>query len=60
VPTGRKVKLRYQFEKTGKEKFGAAGIGTLYINDEKAGEGQIPHTVRFRYSLNESFDIGCD
>src|SRR5262249_14355216 len=60
VPIGKKVNLRYQFEKTGKEKFGAGGIGRLYINNEKVGEGQIPTTMKFRYSLDESFDIGCD
>jgi hypothetical protein len=60
VPIGEKVKLRYEFEKTGQEKFGAGGIGRLYINNDKVGEGQIPHTAKFRYSLDESFDIGRD
>jgi hypothetical protein len=41
-------------------RFGAGGIGRLYINDGKVGEGEIPRTVRFRYSLDESFDIGRD
>ncbi|HZD34934.1 MAG TPA: arylsulfatase, partial [Nitrososphaeraceae archaeon] len=60
VPVGTKVKLRFDFERTGKEKYGAGGIGRLYINDKKEGEGEIPHTVRFIYSLDESFDIGVD
>ena len=60
VPIGGKVKLRYEFEKTGQEKDGAGGIGRLYINDEKVGEGQIPRTIGFRYSFDESFDIGRD
>jgi hypothetical protein len=60
VPVGEKVKLRYEFEKTGQEKFGTGGIGRLYINNYKVGEGQIPHTAKFRYSLDESFDIGRD
>jgi arylsulfatase len=51
VPTGKKVKLRYQFEKTGQEKLGAGGIGRLYINDEKVDEGQIQQTIKSRYSL---------
>ena len=29
----KKVKLRFEFEKTGQEKYGAGGIGRLYIND---------------------------
>ena len=60
VTIGEKVKLRYEFEKTGQEKYGAGGIGQLYINDEKVGEGQIPQTARFRFTLDESFDIGRD
>jgi hypothetical protein len=52
VPIGTKVKLRFDFEKTGKEKYGAGGIGRLYMNDEKVGEGEIQHTVRFIYSLD--------
>lgn len=60
IPTGEKVKLRYEFEKTGQERFGAAGTGRLYINNEKVGEGHIPRTAKFRYSLDESFDIGRD
>ena len=47
VPTGS-VRLRFEFEKTGKEKFGAGGIDKLY--DEKVGEGEIPRTSRFVYA----------
>jgi len=60
VPNGEKVKLGFEFEKTGQEKFGAGGIGRLYMNDNKVGEGQIPRTVRYVYALNESFNIGVD
>jgi len=59
VPSG-KVNFRFEFEKTGKEKFGAGGIGRLYINDEQVAEAQIPQTVKFRYSADECFDIGRD
>jgi len=59
VPTGS-VRLRFEFEKTGKEKFRAGGIGKLYINDEKVGEGQIPSTIKFIYANYEGFDIGID
>ncbi|HEY7079512.1 MAG TPA: arylsulfatase [Nitrososphaeraceae archaeon] len=54
------IKLRFEFEKTGKEKFGAGGIGRLYMNNEKIGEAEIPHTVRFIYAVDETFDIGRD
>jgi hypothetical protein len=60
VPAGKNVMLRFEFEKTGQEKFGAGGIGRLYINDKKVGEGQIPRTVKFMYANYESFDIGID
>jgi hypothetical protein len=60
VPAGEKIKLLFEFEKTGKEKFGAGGICRLYINNEKVGEAEIPHTVRFIYALDETFDIGHD
>jgi hypothetical protein len=60
VPVGKSVKLRFEFEKTGKERFGAGGVGRLYINDEKVGEGQIPRTVKFVYANYEGFDIGID
>jgi len=39
------VNLRFEFEKTSKEKFGAGGIGRLYNNDEKVTDpsnGQVP------------------
>lgn len=60
VPVGKLCTLKFEFEKTGEEKFGAGGIGRLYIDDEKVGEGDIPKTVRFLYSLDETFDIGMD
>jgi arylsulfatase len=60
VPNRAKVKLGFEFEKTGQEKFGAGGKCRLYINDTKVGEGQIPRTVRYVYALNETFNIGVD
>jgi hypothetical protein len=45
LPTGMKLNLRFEFEKTGQEKFGAGGIGRLYINDKKVGETDFPRTV---------------
>ena len=32
----------------------------MYFNDEKVGEGNIPHTVKFMYAIYESFDICVD
>jgi hypothetical protein len=60
VPAGKNVKLRFEFEKTGMEKFGAGSIGKLYINDVQVGEAQIPRTIKFVYANYEGFDIGID
>jgi hypothetical protein len=45
---------------TGKKKVGAGGKGRLYVNKNKVGEGEIPRTVNYIYSLDETFDIGVD
>jgi hypothetical protein len=60
VPTGEKVSVGFEFEKTGQKKFGASGMCRLYINDNKVGKGQIPRTVRYIYAIYETFDIGLD
>ncbi|MGB0388440.1 MAG: arylsulfatase [Ardenticatenaceae bacterium] len=60
VPTDGPVNLRFSFQKTGPQRFGAGGTGRLYINNQLVGQGEIPRTVPFRYSLEEGFDIGHD
>jgi hypothetical protein len=52
--------VRFEFEKTGDEQFGAGGIGRLFVDDNRVGEGSIPRTAAFGYSLDETFDVGCD
>jgi hypothetical protein len=52
--------LRFEFQKTGTEPFGAGGTGRLYVDDSLAAEGQILRTAAFGYSLDETFDVGCD
>jgi arylsulfatase A-like enzyme len=52
--------VRYEFEKVGKEQFGAGGVGRLFVDGHKVAEGTIPTTTAFAYSLDETFDIGCD
>jgi arylsulfatase len=52
--------VRYEFEKEGKEPFGAGGIGRILVDGHKVAEGAIPKTTAFGYSLDETFDIGCD
>jgi arylsulfatase len=55
VPTGR-VTLRIDFKNTGTNK----GNVTLTVNGRKVGEGEIPQTIPYLYSLSETFDVGSD
>lgn len=34
--------------------------GRLYVDGDKVGESDIPRTTAFLYSLDETFDVGCD
>jgi arylsulfatase len=60
--------IRYEFEinpeqrsDTGKPVvYGAGGMGRIFIDGKKVAEGEIPQTMAFAYSLDETFDIGCD
>ena len=52
--------LRFEFEKTGPERFGAGGVGRLYIDGRLAGEGTIPRTVPFVYAIGGCLHCGCD
>jgi hypothetical protein len=55
-----KHNIRYEFEKTGKEPAGAGRIGRLFVDGKKMAEQKIPRTSAFGYSLDETFDVGCD
>ena len=59
IPPGRH-EVRYEFEKTGKEPFGAGGTGRLYVDGKKVAVGQIKRTCPIGYTLDETFDIGWD
>jgi arylsulfatase len=39
---------------------GKGGQGTLSVDGKKVGEGRIEKTLPFRFSLDESFDVGQD
>ena len=39
---------------------GKGGKGTLYVNDEKVGEGRIEHTQFGIFSADETADVGID
>lgn len=59
VPVGA-CELGFAFEKTGPERFGAGGVGRLYINGNLVGEGIIPRTVPFVYALGGCLQCGRD
>ncbi|HVG64300.1 MAG TPA: arylsulfatase [Hyalangium sp.] len=52
--------VRCEFQKTGKEPYGAGGKIRLFVDGQRVGEGEVPRTAAFAYSLDETFDIGCD
>lgn len=58
LPAG-KVKLRFEFAYDGGG-LGKGGQGTLYVNDEKVGEGRIAHTQPMIFSADETADVGID
>jgi arylsulfatase A-like enzyme len=39
---------------------GKGGMGTLTVDGKKAAEGRLEKTIPFRFSLDESFDVGED
>jgi hypothetical protein len=51
--------IRYEFEKTG-DGVGAGGTGRLYVDEDQVDEAEIPRTAAYGYSLDETFDVGCD
>ena len=36
------------------------GLGTLFVNDKKVGEGRIPRTQPMVFSADETTDVGVD
>jgi arylsulfatase A-like enzyme len=50
----------YEFKKEGMERFGAGGLGALFVDGKRVASAQIPRTASFGYSLDETFDVGCD
>ena len=59
LPPGVHV-VHYEFEKRGKEPLGAGGVGRIFVDGAKVAEGEIKTTAAFDYSLDETFDVGCD
>ena len=58
LPKG-KSQIKFVFDYDG-EGMGKGGNGTLYINDEKVGEGRIDRTQPIVFSADETADVGID
>jgi len=51
--------LRFDFAYDG-DGLGKGGLGTLYVNDAKVGEGRIERTQPLVFSADETADVGID
>ncbi len=58
LPAG-KVTVKFEFNYDGGG-VGKGGTGTLYVNDQKVGEGRIERTQPFIFSADETEDVGED
>jgi arylsulfatase len=54
-----KVSLRFEFAYEGGG-LAKGGMGTLYVNDKKVGEGRIERTQPMIFSADETADVGID
>ena len=41
-------------------KFGTGGTVTLRMGEKVIGKGRFEKQVPFRFTVNETFDVGCD
>lgn len=57
VPPGKHT-LKFDFAYEGGR--GAGGSGTIFLDDEKIGEGNIIHTNSNTFGIDESADVGTD
>jgi arylsulfatase len=57
APGKHTIRFDFKYEGGG---IGKGGTGTLLVDGAKVGEGRIPQTVRARFSLDETFDVGED
>jgi len=51
--------VRFDFKYDGGG-IGKGGTGTLLVDGQQVAQGRIERTVRFRFSLDETFDVGED
>jgi arylsulfatase len=57
APGKATVRLDFAYDGGGP---GKGGVGTLYVNGQKVGEGRIPNTQAAIFSADETADVGID
>ena len=58
IPAGQhQVRMEFAYDGGGMAK---GGMGTLYVNDTKVGEGRIERTQPIFFSADETADVGID
>ena len=57
APGKSTIRFEFAYEGPGLAK---GGVGTIFINDEKAGEGRIERTQPMVFSADETADVGID
>jgi arylsulfatase A-like enzyme len=58
LPAGKST-VRFEFAYDGGG-LGKGGLGTIYVNDKKVGEGRIDRTQAMIFSADETADVGED
>jgi arylsulfatase A-like enzyme len=56
-PGNHVVRFGFKYDGGG---VGKGATGTLFVDGKQVAQGRIPRTVPFRFSLDETFDIGED
>jgi arylsulfatase len=57
TPGKHTVRFDFQYDGGG---IGKGGTGTLLVDGQQVAQGRIERTIRFRFSLDETFDVGED
>jgi arylsulfatase A-like enzyme len=51
------VRLKFDYDGGG---IGKGGTATMFVDEKQVAQGHIPQTVKVRFSLDETFDVGED
>jgi arylsulfatase A-like enzyme len=57
APGPHVVRFAFKYDGGG---LGKGATGTLFVDGRQVAEGKIPQTIRARFSLDETFDVGAD